>query len=139
MRVLDCPEEITLEQVKNIHHQHSDKWIARETLEALSRRANLTGQESFTRDEIRKIITQIVSLRRRYLGMRANRLAAMTIHQAKNREFHTVVVIWPRQVRDNPEEMARLLYNAVTRAIRHCTVLVEDSSHGSRLLRPPFA
>lgn len=60
-------------------------------------------------------------------------LPAMTVQQAKNREFDGVVVIWPYQVGGDGEHKRRLLYNAVTRARRWCTVLVQGAAlpHGA--------
>ena len=46
----------------------------------------------------------------------------MTIHQAKNREFHSVIALWPYEVVGTVERQRRLLYNAITRA--KCRVLV---------------
>ncbi len=50
----------------------------------------------------------------------------MTIHQAKNREFESVVVLWPLKLGGNPEQKRRLLYNAVTRARGRAVVIVQD-------------
>jgi DNA helicase IV len=60
----------------------------------------------------------------------------MTVQQAKNREFDGVVVLWPYQVGGDAEHRRRLLYNAVTRARRWCTVIVQSQNI---LNAPPFA
>jgi superfamily I DNA/RNA helicase len=76
------------------------------------------------------------SIRRQRLGIDDVRLAAMTVQQAKNREFDGVVVLWPFQTGGNAEHKRRLLYNAVTRARQWCAVILE----GENLLKvPPFA
>jgi superfamily I DNA/RNA helicase len=49
-------------------------------------------------------------------SMALGQLPAMTIHQAKNREFRAVVVLWPREVGGDEESQRRRLYNAITRA-----------------------
>ena len=59
----------------------------------------------------------------------------MTIHQAKNREFDHVIVLWPYQVTADPEAARRLLYNAITRARRRALVVVQNPD---RLQHPPF-
>ena len=59
----------------------------------------------------------------------------MTIHQAKNREFDSVVVLWPYEVSGSAERLRRLLYNAVTRAKRQAVVIVQNPE---RLSKPPF-
>ena len=59
----------------------------------------------------------------------------MTIHQAKNREFHSVIVLWPYEVAGTIERQRRLLYNAITRARCRVLVVVQNPD---RLRRPPF-
>ena len=59
----------------------------------------------------------------------------MTIHQAKNREFDSVIVLWPYEVQGSPERQRRLLYNAITRAKRQTVVVVQNPN---RLNSPPF-
>ena len=60
---------------------------------------------------------------------------AMTIQQAKNREFDHVIVIWPYTIPDDDEQKRRLLYNAITRAQRSCQILVQAQE---LLNAPPF-
>jgi superfamily I DNA/RNA helicase len=60
----------------------------------------------------------------------------MTIQRAKNREFQNVIVLWPHTATGSPEHLRRLLYNAITRAIGHCSVIVLGQG---RLNGPPFA
>lgn len=68
-----------------------------------------------------------MELRSQYGGRAHQRLLAMTVHQAKNREFEGVVVFWPYTVGGDVEHKRRLLYNAVTRAQRWCAVVVQNS------------
>jgi superfamily I DNA/RNA helicase len=64
----------------------------------------------------------------------------LTIHQAKNREFDRVVVLWPVQVPGDNEVQRRLLYNAITRAKYDCVVIVQNPNpRQSRTTRAPFA
>jgi superfamily I DNA/RNA helicase len=51
----------------------------------------------------------------------------MTIHQAKNREFESVTVLWPLKLGGRLEQKRRLLYNAVTRARGRAVVIVQDA------------
>jgi ATP-dependent exoDNAse (exonuclease V) alpha subunit len=62
----------------------------------------------------------------------------MTIHQAKNREFPVVIVLWPFKVVGDAVLARRWLYNAITRARRRAIVIVQDPQK-QRLNRPPFA
>ena len=73
--------------------------------------------------------------RRRYAAQAPERFVTMTIQQAKNREFEHVIVLWPFTAPNDDEQRRRLLYNAITRAKRSCTILVQSEE----LLRaPPF-
>ena len=93
------------------------------------------GRKTFTVEEIcgeaRRIHQRSKAFRRvKKLGIRA-----MTIHQAKNREFHSVIVLWPYEVAGTIERQRRLLYNGITRAKYRALVVVQDPS---RLGQPPF-
>jgi DNA helicase IV len=80
-------------------------------------------------------LSRTLSQRRHFGGRHETQFAAMTIQQAKNREFDHVIVFWPYTVRDDPVQKRRLLYNAITRAKRSCTVLVQSAD---MLQSPPF-
>lgn len=100
------------------------------------RRRRTAGIENFTRDELLQQIKKSIGIHRRYKRLTQSSLLAMTIHQAKNREFDHVVVIWPYQVSGDAEQQRRLLYNAVTRAKKSCLVLAQDPK---MLKSPPFS
>ncbi len=100
------------------------------------RQRSTQGAREFSATELRHQLGQILSLRRRYGQRRQTELSAMTIQQAKNREFDHVIIIWPYNVPNDDEQKRRLLYNAITRARRSCTVLVQS---GDMLNAPPFA
>jgi superfamily I DNA/RNA helicase len=71
------------------------------------------------------------------LGFRQQRGdLVMTIQRAKNREFPNVIVLWPHTATGSPDHLRRLLYNGITRAQSHCTVIVLGQG---RLDAPPFA
>ena len=74
------------------------------------------------------MIARNVALRRQYGGGTSHLVTAMTVQQAKNREFDGVVIIWPYQVGGDVEHKRRLLYNAVTRAKRWCNVIVQGQN-----------
>jgi superfamily I DNA/RNA helicase len=59
----------------------------------------------------------------------------MTIHQAKNREFDRVIVLWPYEVSGSEERKRRLAYNAITRAKAEAFVVVQGEA---RIGQPPF-
>lgn len=67
-----------------------------------------------------------------------HRVRATTIHQARNRDFDSVIAVWPLAVGGDAEGKRRLLYNALTRARRQAHVVVQDSD-GDALSGPLFA
>jgi hypothetical protein len=94
------------------------------------------GQASFTAAQVVEFVRESVRNRSR-LGFRQQRgHLAMTIQRAKNREFPNVIVLWPHTATGSAEHLRRLLYNAITRAQNHCTVIVLGQG---RLNVPPFA
>lgn len=107
--------------------------------QALSRMDRLRrahGHSGFTAAQVTEFVRQAVRDRSR-LGFREQRgHLAMTIQRAKNREFPNVIVLWPHTVAGSPEHLRRLLYNGITRAQCHCTVIVLGQG---RLNAPPFA
>lgn len=108
----------------------------RTLIDWVKRQRSAQGVEEFTGAELRSRLGQALSVRRRY-GHRADeKFAAMTIQQAKNREFDHVIVLWPYNVPNDHEQKRRLLYNAITRAKRSCTILLQDAD---MLEAPPFA
>ena len=100
------------------------------------RQRRIKGIRVFSKDELSRQLWRALSRRRQYGPERQSELAAMTVQQAKNREFDHVVLIWPYNVPNDVDRKRRLLYNAITRARRSCLVLVQSE----RLLEePPFA
>lgn len=102
----------------------------------LTRQRCTRGLEEVTAEDLHRRLSRAFSNRRRYNDQRQRQFAAMTIQQAKNREFDHVVVLWPYTVPNNNEQRRRLLYNAITRAKRSCTVLVQNQT---LIDAPPFS
>ncbi len=102
-------------------------WIERQT--------RVAGRTTFTAGEIRCEARRIHQRSRAYRRVRGRGVRAMTIHQAKNREFHSVIVLWPYHVVRSIDRQRRLLYNAITRAKYRVLVVVQNPS---RLDQPPF-
>jgi hypothetical protein len=96
---------------------------------------SVAGRTCFAVGEIEKQARAIHHRTRAYRRIRSGGVRAMTIHQAKNREFDSVIVLWPYEVVGSPERMRRLLYNAITRARRQALVVVQNPD---RLTKPPF-
>ncbi len=102
----------------------------------MDRLRRVCGQNDFTYAQVTELVREAVRNQSR-LGFRQPwGHLAMTIQRAKNREFQNVIVLWPHTATGSPEHLRRLLYNGITRAIGHCSVIV--LGHG-RLGAPPFA
>lgn len=107
----------------------------RATLSWVENQIHACGRAQFIRAEIEAVIERQVTLRRQHGSGLTHQFTAMTVQQAKNREFDGVVIIWPYQVGGDAEHKRRLLYNAITRARRWCNIIVQ---HQSILGNPPF-
>lgn len=115
---------------------HRSKPAMRTLRDWVIRQRCTRGLQEFTANDLKQHLGRALSLRRRY-GHRAHgQFTAMTIQQAKNREFDHVIVLWPYTVPSDDEQRRRLLYNAITRAKRSCLVLVQSQD---MLQWPPFA
>lgn len=107
-----------------------------QTLSRIDRLRRAHGRVDFTAAQVTQFVREAVRNRSR-LGFQPQRgHLAMTIQRAKNREFPNVIVLWPHTATGSPEHLRRLLYNAITRAQNHCTVIVLGHN---RLNAPPFA
>jgi hypothetical protein len=95
----------------------------------------LGGRTTFTVTQIQDQVRLIHQRSRAYRRARDRGIRAMTIHQAKNREFDSVIVLWPYEVAGSADRQRRLLYNAVTRAKRQAVVIVQNLD---RCNQPPF-
>lgn len=101
----------------------------------LERQRRILGRATFSRGEISEVVRAAQQRIRSYRRRDSVGNRAMTIHQAKNRQFECVVVLWPYQVAGDESRLRRLLYNAITRAKRAALVVVQDPQ---RLQGPPF-
>lgn len=105
------------------------------TIAWVERLRDVGGRTEFSSEEIFARLDRAISESRRHVPPRERRLVALTIHQAKNREFDGVVVLWGFDAQGDAEQKRRLLYNAVTRARNWCEVIVQ----GGKLLEDaPF-
>jgi hypothetical protein len=101
----------------------------------IHRKHRLTGQTVFATDVVRAQLAECFARHRRFARHDLRRLKAMTVHQAKNREFEGVIILWPYTVAGDAEQQRRLLYNGITRAKHWCTIVVQNQS---MLNRAPF-
>jgi UvrD-like helicase C-terminal domain len=105
------------------------------------RKFRVRGQAQFSAGEISLAIDRILHSRRAFIPTgHPGIVRAMTINQAKNREFEGVIVLWPFAVAGDIESQRRRLYNGLTRAQKWAVVMVQENTKGpSRLSLPPFS
>jgi len=103
----------------------------------LDRKRRISAKEEFSVAEICAQIDLIQQRIRAFGHSWDQRFCAMTIHQAKNREFDSVIFLWPFQVQGSEERHRRLLYNAITRAKKQTLIVVQDPKN-NRLRQSPF-
>jgi superfamily I DNA/RNA helicase len=141
-RLFDLREQLrddaafTLEEIGSLLSPFLHVSCVDMTLSMIKRMHNAGGTDTFSTETVVKILDRSIAAARQFNRSVPERRLAMTIHQAKNREFDRVAVIWPYKIPPSPEDRRRLLYNAVTRARKSCIVVVQ---HGSLLKEAPFA
>jgi hypothetical protein len=101
----------------------------------LEQQRRIAGRNTITVGELHRQIRVIHQRSRAYRRVRDKGVRAMTVHQAKNREFESVIVLWPYEVAGTLDHQRRLLYNAITRARRQALVVVQNPD---RCNKPPF-
>jgi hypothetical protein len=106
----------------------------------IDRQRRVFGRERISVDQIRLEAERVCQQLRARRPISDDRLRGMTCHQAKNREFDRVIVLWPYEVSGCPEKLRRLLYNAITRAKQRAVIIVQNppNSMPNRVTIPPF-
>lgn len=134
---LRLPETASCADLRALLAPFSEQAVVAHALSRLDRLRRVQGQVLFTADQVAEIVRESVRNRSR-LGLleRQRGHLAMTIQRAKNREFQNVIVLWPHTATGSADHLRRLLYNGITRAQRHCTVIVLGQG---RLESPPFS
>jgi len=112
-----------------------DPWIARDVTEWMEMQRRAKSKVSFSKEEVERVVSQVFAQRRRIGKSDTRGWRGMTVHGAKNREFDNVIVLWPARTAGSDDQKRRLLYNAVTRAMSRCIVLVQAKAH---LKQAPF-
>lgn len=128
------PIESALSQCVGIEDIH-----IKETIENwIKKRRKILGQTECLKEELELAIKEAFQNRKRYQRGLNRKRQTMTIHQAKNREFDNVIVLWTYALPgdSSDEYKRRLLYNAITRAKQNCTVIVMGEN---RLSLAPFS
>jgi hypothetical protein len=121
-------EMYTLPEADAVLTAFPDVPSAATTLAMLKRMRDARGVTTFSNATVVEIFDRQMASARQFTRRRSGGRLAMTIHQAKNREFDRVAVIWPYQIPSNADDRRRLLYNAVTRARMSCVVVVQNAT-----------
>ncbi len=116
---------------------HADRQSAKDLRDWARQQRFVRGLSEVSVSDVVREVGQIVRRRRAFGPIRPWRQRAMTIHQAKNQEFESVIVLWPLKLDSSVERRRRLLYNAVTRARKRAVVIVQDPK-GAVTTAPPF-
>jgi superfamily I DNA/RNA helicase len=89
------------------------------------RQRDMAGRELLGHEDLLAQTRRVVATQRAHAHRSENGRRALTVHQAKNREFDAVFVIWPYTVGHDDEGKRRLLYDAITRAKKWCVEVVQ--------------
>jgi hypothetical protein len=133
----DPNEKVTLAQLRLAVSNTVSTGLSAALLSWFERKQKLSEKREFTVAEVGARIDLIQHQTRAFGSPRDQKLRAMTIHQAKNREFMSVIVLWPLEIQGSEEKHRRLLYNAVTRAKRQVLIVIQDPKN-NRLMNSPF-
>jgi hypothetical protein len=109
----------------------------RETFQKYIKRRRKLGYNEIKAAELKDIILNLVRNRRVFGRLNKIKRQILTVHQAKNREFDNVIVLWSFGIgsKVSIDYKRKLLYNAITRAKHSCTVIVLQEK---RIKEPPF-
>ena len=130
------PQQVDYREAVEALSSHSHKPAIASALRRLDHDRRTRGHNTFSGTAIAQLVHDAVRNQSRLGVRRGAKYMTMTIHRAKNREFSNVVVLWPYTATGGSEHLRRMLYNAITRATNHCSVIVLGQR---RLDGPPFS
>lgn len=134
--VIGFPDTASYDEVCALLEEHSAQPMVKTVDRRVRRLYRVTGQAEFEKAQLVSFIADAVRTNTRLGFNKSAKIRAMSIHGAKNREFDRVIVLWPQSATGSDEHKRRLLYNAMTRAKSHCTIIVLGNG---RLNLAPFA
>jgi len=126
LNAMQLSEQNEFDEILGALKSLPDHASVRATIRWIHRQRDAHGITNFSKLDILANLERHYQLSRRFGRTNQIGYTAMTIHQAKNQEFSGVIVLWPYAVGGNDDAKRRLLYNAVTRAKRWCTVIVQN-------------
>ncbi|EDM33296.1 hypothetical protein RTM1035_14967 [Roseovarius sp. TM1035] len=136
VEAIGFPASASYDKVCALLEGHLTQPLVKSVDQRVRRLHRVTGQSEFERAQLVSFISDAVRTNTRLGFKKSAKVKAMSIHGAKNREFDRVIVLWPQSATGSDEHKRRLLYNAMTRAKSHCTIIVLGNG---RLESAPFA
>jgi superfamily I DNA/RNA helicase len=120
-------KDLTRTELKELSKDKN--FIIRRSSEILLKRLSRRNDEIIRYDEFHFTLCQSIhTYDNFYRKENMNKIVLTTIHGAKNREFETVIILWPYEVSGNLLKKRKLLYNAITRARRNAIVIVQHKN-----------
>jgi superfamily I DNA/RNA helicase len=109
--------------------KEKNNFILNRCCEKTLKKMTLRNLEEVPHDEFIYILNQFIHTHDNfYRKERISKLTLTTIHAAKNREFDTVIILWPYEVSGNILYKRKLLYNAITRAKTNAIIIVQNKT-----------
>lgn len=115
--------------------ENPPRWISHVTAAAFQA-MNRQGKAEWSAPELRALVERKAANFRAFTSDRVRGVPLLSVHQAKNRQFDHVIILWPHGVPGGDQLKARLLYNGITRARISCRVFVRSDA---LLQQAPFA
>jgi superfamily I DNA/RNA helicase len=125
------PEHIYSDLTKNglMKLKNSETFVIRSSASTALRKLLIRNKSELSRIEFENIVKQTVHKFDNYIAEeKFKKIILTTIHGAKNREFDSVIVLWPYEVAGDILYKRKLLYNAITRAKKSAIVIVQHDN-----------
>jgi superfamily I DNA/RNA helicase len=138
MQTLNLSGDIIQIEEAILKCKNIDDDVIKDSLQNWLRRRKRIGINESSKSALNEKILNFYHNRRVYKRYKENKKQVLTIHQAKNREFDNVIILWTFGIAHGASEeyLRKLLYNAITRAKCTCTVILIQED---RLSKPPFS
>jgi len=127
-KIIRTDKEYQISSIENLFASFGDLPVIDLTIATIKRTRATSGISSLLGSKILAILDRHIHTHKQHFRPKTASKAAMTIHQAKNREFDNVVIIWPFQIPTDNDSRRRLIYNAITRAKKTCLIIVQSDS-----------
>lgn len=125
--------------------QTSESSILKRAGSRAKRLLDLRGESELSKQEFSEIIAKIGhTIKAHSSGNYESSKTALTVHQAKNREFDYVIVLWSYKNQGGSIYHRKLLYNAITRAKKDAIIIAQSNEKNGatdetlKLLNPNY-